>query len=165
MDRDRRYDTSPPDVWSALGLSQTPQCREYLISCLIYLYFNCPRSTDVCQRKKAACVSVVRLLHDYHMFRWEGEKMNMETGRRPDGGRRRCGVTGPVSWLQVSLLRVLCPKTLLSPYLLPLSSTADGVCLDCRSDAPSLLSLLPHLCHSCNSSVHRDCTLPCAATM
>lgn len=52
-----------------VGLSQTPQCIEYLISWLIYLYFNCPRSTDVCQREKAACVSVVRLLHDYHIFR------------------------------------------------------------------------------------------------
>lgn len=87
-----------------------------------------------------------------------------EKGRRTDRGRRGCGVNGTVSLVQVSLLRVLCPKTLLSPYLLPLSSTADSVCLDCRSEPPSLLSLLPHLCHSCDSSVHRDCSLPCATT-
>lgn len=36
-----------------------------------------------------------------------------------------------VASTQVSLLQVLCPNTQLSPYLLPLSSSADTVCLDC----------------------------------
>ena len=61
-------------------------------------------------------------------------------GREEGGGRRDGGVNGSVSSVQVSLLRVVCPNTLLSPYLLPLSSSADTVCLDCRSPFLSLLS-------------------------
>lgn len=51
-------------------------------------------------------------------------------------------VNGFVSSMQVSLLRDLCPNTLLSPYLLPLSSSADTACLDCRSPSLSLSSHL-----------------------
>lgn len=54
------------------------------------------------------------------------------------------GVDGSVSWVQVSLLRALCPNTPLSPYLLPLSSSADTVCLDCCSLALSLSHLRYH---------------------
>ena len=67
---------------------------------------------------------------------------NRREGRQTEegGGRREEGVNGSVSSVQVSLLRVVCPNTLLSPYLLPLSSSADTVCLDCRSPFLSLLS-------------------------
>lgn len=66
--------------------------------------------------------------------------MEQNGGQTDGGGRREEGVNGSVSSVQVSLLRVVCPNTLLSPYLLPLSSSADTVCLDCRSPFLSLLS-------------------------
>lgn len=81
----------------------------------------------------------------------------IQTSRQTDRGGGLGGVNGPVSSMQVSLLRVLCPNTLLSPYLLPLSS-ADAVCLDCSSPSlSSLLSLSPHLYHSYNSNVCHEC--------
>lgn len=79
-------------------------------------------------------------------------KVNVrQTGTQTDGGGG--GVNGCVSSVQVSLLRVLCPNTLLSPYLLPLSSSADTACLDCHLPPPSflssLLSLSPQLQLNC----------------
>lgn len=66
--------------------------------------------------------------------------MEQNGGQTDGGGRREEGVNGSVSSVQVSLLRVVCPNTLLSPYLLPLSSSADTVCLDCRSPFLSSIS-------------------------
>lgn len=84
--------------------------------------------------------------------------MNMnETGRGADEVGGGCGVNGPVSSAQVSLLRALCPNTPLSPYLLPVPFSAHAACLDCRADAPSPLSLLPRL----DPGVHRDRPPPC----
>lgn len=165
MDRDRRYDPPPPDVWSASGVISDSTVHR-ISHFLANIYILIVLAVQMFVREKRlhvwvlwGCCTIITHLDERE------RKWTCETGRRTDRGRRGCSVNGTVSSVQVSLLRVLCPKALLSPYLLPLSSTADSVCLDCRSDAPSLLSLSPHLCHSCNSSVHHDCTLPCAANI
>ncbi len=90
---------------------------------------------------------------------WEWMWDRKEGRQTEEGG----GVNGSVSSVQVSLLRVLCPNTLLFPYLLPLSSSADTACLDCRlsSLSPLISSFIittprPQLQFNCTAtSAHR----------